>query len=370
MSATTYTQCVVERINRDHWNECVHTFADHNYRHVWEYGETIAARNGATSEHVAVKRDGQVIALADVRIKTIPVVGGGVAYVGGGPLTRRNDSPDTAALHDALQALAAEYVDRRGLTLRVMCPLGSEAWNANASQTLTDCGFVAASWPKRYRTIAINTARPIDDIRESFSKNWRKNLRRGEQRGVSIRVSREAQAFEPVLALYDELLDRKGFDVELDAKFYAAANEVMTRDQRFTVILAECEGEICGMNVVSQLGDTLVGIIGATTYEGAKRYAAYLLEWAAIELAHANGQVRYDMGGIDPDDNPGGYDFKRGTRGDDLTAAGPAERKPAGLRAAFAEHGERVYRAIRRAAKSRASGTVSVNGASHQRDSA
>ena len=141
-------------------------------------------------------------------------------------------------------------------------------------------------------------------------------------------------------------------------------------DQRFTVILAEHDGAVCGMNVVSALGDTMVGIIGATTYEGAKRYAAYLLEWAAMELAHHSGQVRYDMGGIDPDDNPGGYDFKRGTRGDDLTGAGPAECKPAGFRAAVAEHGERVYRAIRRAAKNRAAGAVSINGESQQGESA
>ncbi len=353
----------VERIERAVWQTLAPTFADHNYRQVWEYGEYIAGRNGAVSEHVAISRDGDVIGLADVRLKSIPIVGGGVAYVGGGPLTRRDDSDNVQAFSDSVTALVDEYVESRGFTLRLMCPLGSEAWNAAATEALATLGFEPAKWPKAYRTIAVNTRRSLDDIRDAFSKNWRKNLRRGEQRGVTLRIGQDPSMFGPVRDLYQELLDRKGFDVELDADFYAQANERMATDERFTVILAECEGEVCGMNVVSALGDTLVGIIGATTYEGAKRYAAYLLEWGAMELAHSRGMARYDMGGIDPEDNPGGFDFKRGTRGDDLTGAGPMERKPSGLRAAVADHAERAYRAMRRASKGRRNGAAAKNGA-------
>lgn len=354
--------CTLELIDRDAWRAHAATFADHNYRHVWEYGDVVAARNGARSEHVALRRGGELIGLADVRIKSIPVVGGGVAYIGGGPLTRRDDSDSVDALRDAVAALVEEYVELRGLTLRIMCPLGSDAWNHAATAALAELGFESAKWPKAYRTIAVDTRRSLDAIRDSFSKNWRKNLRRGEQRGVTLRMGQDPAMFGPVRELYQELLDRKGFDVELDADFYARANEEMPERDRFTVILAECEGQVCGMNVVSALGDTLVGIIGATTYEGAKRYAAYLLEWGAMELAHERGMARYDMGGIDPDDNPGGYDFKRGTRGDDLTGAGPMERKPTGIRAAMADRAEQAYRAVRRAAKRRPSAGANGNG--------
>lgn len=361
-SAVLDRECVVEAIGLDAWREAALAFADHNYRHVWEYGEIVAARNGARCEHVAIRRGDEIIALADVRIRSLPIVGGGIAYVGGGPLTRRSDGDDVESLRNAVMALRTAYVDERGLTLRIMCPLGSESWNEYAASAMQECGFEPAKWPKPYRTIAVRTDRPLDDVRADFSKNWRKNLRRGEQRGVTLRVSQDCASFDHVRTLYDGLLDRKGFDVELDANFYAAANEKMNPSERFTVILAELDGEVCGMNVVSALGDTLVGIIGATTYEGAKRYAAYLLEWAAIELAHERGMVRYDMGGIDPDDNPGGYDFKRGTRGDDLTGAGPFERKPSGLRAAFTDSAERAYRALRRVSKGHNNGADAVNG--------
>lgn len=354
-TALVRKSCHVAPISRPVWRELAPSFHDYNYRQVWEYGEIIAQRHGAVSEHVAVRDGGRTLAIADVRIRRLPMIGGGVAYIGGGPLTRRGDSADEALFQAAVEALSAEYVDSRGLSLRLMCPLGSESWNQNASRVLGDLRFTPARYPKPYRTIAVDTRRPLDSIRDAFSKNWKKNLRRGEQRGVTVSAGRERGRFNHVQALYHELLTRKGFDVELDADFFMKANTAMVDAERFTVILTECDGAVCGMNVVSALGDTLHGIIGATTYEGAKRYAAYLLEWEAIKFAHDNGFARYDLGGIDPIGNPGGYDFKRGTRGEEITAVGPMEKKPAGARGAIVDFGERVYRMLRstaRAAKS------------------
>ena len=63
-------------------------FADLGYQQCRAYGELIARRQGARCEHVAIESGGDCLGVALVRVRTAPVVGGGVAYVAGGPLTR------------------------------------------------------------------------------------------------------------------------------------------------------------------------------------------------------------------------------------------------------------------------------------------
>ena len=81
----------VRRLERAEWEAAVHDFRDHSYRQCWAYGAALAARRGAVSEHVAIERGDELVGLADVRVKKLPVVGGGLAYVSGGPLVRAGD---------------------------------------------------------------------------------------------------------------------------------------------------------------------------------------------------------------------------------------------------------------------------------------
>src|SRR3954451_10637131 len=78
----------VRRPARDEWIELAAGFADHNYRHCWDYAARLAERSGAAAEHVVVARDGAPAGLASVRVKRLPGAGTGIAYVAGGPLVR------------------------------------------------------------------------------------------------------------------------------------------------------------------------------------------------------------------------------------------------------------------------------------------
>src|SRR5678815_607328 len=89
---TARTGTEVEHIDQSGWDALAPRFHDYNVRQMWEYGVAIAQRQRATSEHVAIRNGNRLVALACVRIKTMPLIGGGIAYVSGGPLTRA-DSP-------------------------------------------------------------------------------------------------------------------------------------------------------------------------------------------------------------------------------------------------------------------------------------
>ncbi len=161
----------IEQVGRECWQQSARAFDDYNYRQVWEFGTACAGRLGALSEHVAIRAGGGVIGLADVRIKRLPLMSAGIAYVTGGPLVRREQDSDAERLRQCLAALVDEYVHQRGLTLRILAAPGSSDWNAAQSQVFEDAGFgVAQHWPG-YRTLMVDIAGPEATIRKNLRKN-------------------------------------------------------------------------------------------------------------------------------------------------------------------------------------------------------
>jgi hypothetical protein len=70
--------------------------------------------------------------------------------------------------------------------------------------------------------------------------------------------------------------------------------------------------------VGSAMGDTGIYLFGATSEQGMKCKGAYLVQWRMIEWLKALDVTHYDLGGINPETNPGVYHFKHGMSGDDV----------------------------------------------------
>jgi CelD/BcsL family acetyltransferase involved in cellulose biosynthesis len=335
----------IDHLDRTAWRRVASTFDDYSYRQLWDFGAACADRLGACSEHVAIGQAGDVIGLADVRIKRLPLLGYGVAYVNGGPLVRRGAST-VRPLRACLEALRREYVQRRGLLLRIQPALGAPDWNAAQQEAFSDLGFAASQRPA-YRTLLVSLEQPLEQIRKAFDQKWRNGLNRAERNSLLVRSSSQAAIFEEFCTLYRQLLQRKGFDVDLSADFYAAVQSRLDGTERFLVGLVDLEGTPVAGHVASILGDTCVYLLGASNEHGMQSKASYLLQWHTIQAAKMQGCRWYDLGGIDPRGNPGVCHFKQGLGGIDVTAPGPFELPPAGLGRHIARGCERLYRSIR-----------------------
>lgn len=326
---TTAAAPTVDEVGRDAWRALVAGFADHNYRQTFEFGEVAAARVGARSVHVAIRSGGDVIAVADVRVKSVPLLGG-LAYVNGGPLVRRGRDVDPRTFVAAVAALRDEFGRRRGLVVRVVPPIGPAAWNASVAAGLAEAGFAATDAARSYRTMLVDIDRPAAALRKAFRQKWRNGLNRSERSGLTVRHADTVEALREFAGLFGEFIARKGFNVDLGIDFYERVQAVAPAGERYAVLLAELEGRPVAGHVSSPLGDTSVYLLGATTPDALKCNAAYLLQWRAIELAQARGCRWYDLGGIDPVGNPGVFHFKEGMSGDDVTSA--AHQWAGGLR--------------------------------------
>jgi len=335
----------IEFVGKEEWQKAVALFLDYNHRQIWEYGILCAHRKRARVEHIIFRSCGSIFAAADVRVKTIASLNSGIAYISGGPLSRqRLETQSGGTFKRCIELLVEEYVSRRGLSLRVQCPLGPDEWNSMADNTLRSLGFKSVHGLRRDRTILVDMNRSLDEILNSFSGNWRKNLRRAETRGLWIEEGTDLKMFESVLDLFYQLVERKKFKIDLGADFYKEVQEQASFSDRFVVILARYESEVAGMLVVSVLGDMITGILGATSHLGAQKGASYLMHWHAMKMAKSMGKRAYDLGGIDPNENPAVYNFKIGTRGQDVTAVGPLQLNPPGIRGLLVRAAERCYR--------------------------
>ena len=341
----------VVQLDRTQWEASVRQFRDYNYRQAWAYGALLASKRGATTEHVDIRCGGETIGLADVRIKRLPLVGGGLAHVSGGPLVRLLDDPedDLARFDLAVEALVQEFVRRRGLTLRVVAPVGTAEHNQSAAERLAHAGFRPSAHVPAYRTVLLDIDRPLEEIRSSFHRHWRRHLNSSERQGLEVTFGTEPDRFEQIARMSEALAARKGFELDLDARFYADVQSELEDRDRLVAGLVLKDGTPVAGNITAVHGDTAVYLIGASTDEGLACRAGYQMHWRTIELVREQGLPWYDLGGIDPVANPGVASFKLRTNGSDVTAAGPLECSPPGVRGRVAGWAERGYVRVRRA---------------------
>ena len=94
-------------------------FNDANIYQTWSYG---VVRWGAKNlSHMVLKRDGEVLGMAQLRIIRPTRLKFGMAYLRWGPLCERRGKPlDPEVLAIMSRALEEEYVEKRRLLLRVL----------------------------------------------------------------------------------------------------------------------------------------------------------------------------------------------------------------------------------------------------------
>lgn len=318
----------VEAVSSDVWDSLLRQFYDSNYRQLAAYSAAAAARVGALSEYVAIRNGGELLGLCNVRVKKLPLLPFGIAYVNGAPLVRqsRGSHEDEAARMRCLDALQKEFVERRGHVLRVVGVARADSPQLDeANRLFLAAGFVPCKAKGRYRTMLVDVTRALPDIRAALNQMWRRNLTKAERQGFEIVRGTEIALFQEYSELHRGLITRKDLTIDLGPEFFMGVQEGLSEFDRFVVHLAKRDGKAVAGHIGAYHGDTAVFLLGSANEAGLKSYASYLLHWRVIEYAKERGYDWYDLGGIDPEANPGVYNFKERIGGVDICAPGPYE---------------------------------------------
>lgn len=347
------SQASTQAVSREEWYRLSERFRDLGFRHTWDFNVQCARQQSTTVEHVAIVQGDEVLGLASVRIKQIPFVGAGIAYIGGGPVTRMGESQDLETLAACLRALKKTYVSDRKLQLRVSAPLTTLDMRDAIERVYADCGFAPAPTAARYRTMVMDLSPSPDEIRAGLSKRWRRQLKKSEKSAFDVEVGTEPRLFGEFRELFETFVEWKDFQVEHGPRFHEEVHGALPESFRYLILLSRHEGTLAYGLVLAVTGDTAVYVLGASNPALRDLRPGHFLHWRAIQELKRLGLRWYDLGGIDPDENPGVYEFKAGMSKVDVSAPGPFECTPSaarGLLVAAAERGYRQWQDLRRRA--------------------
>jgi len=316
-------QVEVDRCTPAEWADMLDLFADANIYQTHAYG---AVRWGEENlSHMVLRRDGKVAAMAQLRIVRPARLPFGIAYLRWGPLFRRIGEPlDREAVSRMGAALEQEYVVRRKLLLQIVPNLINGSPEAAVLQVALR-RFMAESTMngETERTFILDLAPPLDELRRNLDVKWRNKLTGSEKKGLTIVAGTGCNEYGMFRSIYEQMRKRKRFETTVDVDEFGRIQQALPERQRLLVMICY-EGNVAmAALVASAMGDGGIYLLGATADAGLNAKGAYLLQWTMIRWLKEKGCRWYDLGGIDPEGNPGVYSFKKGLSGTDVTYLSP-----------------------------------------------
>jgi lipid II:glycine glycyltransferase (peptidoglycan interpeptide bridge formation enzyme) len=313
----------VDRWAPDEWAQMLDLFDDANVYQTWSYGQVRWGRKNLS--HLVVKRHGEVVGMAQLRVVRPARLNFGMAYLRWGPLCERRGRPlDPEVAVRMAEALEEEYMRKRKLFLRVLPNAFVGSPRASTMQSAF-CRFdQESSLPNdTYRTLLVDLGPGIDELRRRLDAKWRNHLSRAEKNNLKVVAGCGSDEYQTFCLIYNQMRKRKTFETTVNVEEFGRIQEDLPEPHRMRILICEDSGMPVAGLVVSAMGDSGIYLLGATSDNGLKSQGAYLLQWTMIRWLKEKGIRWYDLGGIDPIANPGVYSFKRGFSGADVSQVGP-----------------------------------------------
>jgi lipid II:glycine glycyltransferase (peptidoglycan interpeptide bridge formation enzyme) len=199
----------VDSVDKDTWFEILKGFCDTNIYQTWSYDAIRCGRNNIS--HLVLKKDGDIVAAAQVRIVKIPFITIGIAYIRWGPLWKLHGKENGIEIFlQSIRALRNEYACRRGLVLRIYPVLFDDNSDLFLSCLETE-GFTRNKTIKKERTLIIVLYQPLETLRKGLKQKWRNCLNRAEKNEIEIIEGHDDKLFEKFITIYKQMLGRKIF---------------------------------------------------------------------------------------------------------------------------------------------------------------
>jgi lipid II:glycine glycyltransferase (peptidoglycan interpeptide bridge formation enzyme) len=340
-------QVEVDRATPTEWSSMLDLFYDANIYQTWSYGAVRWGRKNLS--HFVLKRNDEVFGMAQLRIIRPTRLNFGMAYLRWGPLChRRGEEVDAEAALRLAGALHEEYVCKRGLLLQILPNAFAGSPRASHFQSAFS-GFTQEprTSANMYRTFILDLEPPIEELRKNLDKKWRNQLTRSEKNGLKIIAGNGADEFQTFCSMYNQMRKRKAFETTVDVEEFGQLQEELPEAHRMRILICEQNALPVAGLVASAMGDSAIYLLGATSDEGLNAKGAYLLQWTLIQWLKENGFKWYDLGGIDPEGNPGVYSFKRGLSGADVSQLTSLEACNSVVSAAIVRASLAAHRVVR-----------------------
>ena len=333
------------------WSQMLDLFDDANIYQTSAYG--VVRWGEKNLSRLVLKRDGEVMGMAQVRLVRPTPFKFGMAYLRWGPLWERRHRPcDPEVPVRIARAIEDEYVKKRKLFLRILPNAFPGSSRAQAFQ-----GAFSRFSPERseadntYRTFILDLTPSLEELRSRLDKKWRNQLSRSEKNNLTVITGHGSEEYRAFCEIYWQMRHRKSFETTVDVGEFGRIQDALPESQRMRVLIAHDKGVPVAGLVASAMGDSAIYLLGATSDVGLNSKGAYLLQWTLICWLKNLGFKSYDLGGIDPEGNPGVYHFKKGFSGVDTSQVNPLAASDSAVSSGLVKGCLAMQRTFRRSLK-------------------
>ena len=162
-------------------------FDDANIYQTSAYGEVRWGERNLS--RLVLKRDGDVVAMAQLRIVRPTPLKFGMAYLRWGPIWERRCQPlDPEVPIRMARAIEDEYLGKRKLFLRVLpnAFTGSPRARSISSRRFRSFAARPGQPGNTYRTFVMDLTPPLEELRSRLDKKWRNQLSRSERNNLTV----------------------------------------------------------------------------------------------------------------------------------------------------------------------------------------
>lgn len=308
----------------ERWNSFVAQWPNFSLMQSYEWG-TFKERMGWKAIRLAVEQNGQLIAGAQMFVKSLPLGLASIAYVPRGPLL---DWEDQAATQTLLSAISAAARQHRAISLKIE---PATPYSPELQKQLQAYGFRPNHFNNHPRcSMLIDLSSGPETILARMRKTTRYNIRYSARKGVTVREATD-EDLDVFYRLLEHVAERTGVPPRLQSH-YRQEWATLAPLGRLKIFLATYKGDVLAMRAPA-----IFGKVAATLYSGSfntyeKLKSNELLMWESMQWAKSQGCTVYDVWGIPdeigenithgtplPEEKAGGlwgvYDFKRGFGG-------------------------------------------------------
>ena len=334
------------------WSRMLDLFDDANLYQTAAYGEVRWGEKNLS--RLVLKRDGEVAAMAQLRIIRPTPLKFGMAYLRWGPLWQRRGVPlDFEVPQRMVRAIEEEYVKARKLFVRILPNAFTGSPRAQVFQSaFSEFNCQTGASAEKYRTFVVDLTPSLEELRTRLDAKWRNKLKQSERNQLTVISGQGSEEFKAFCEIYREMRKRKSFETTVDAEEFGRIQAALPESQRMRVLICQEKGVAVAGVVASAMGDSAIYLLGATSDAGLKAKGSYLLQWQMISWLKERGIRWYDLGGIDLEANPGVYYFKRGLSGVDICQIQPFISSESVISSGMARAGFALQRTIRSALSS------------------
>jgi lipid II:glycine glycyltransferase (peptidoglycan interpeptide bridge formation enzyme) len=296
----------------------------------------LKSRFGWSSQRVWLRREGRLVAGAQLLFRSVALGIVKIGYAPHGPLVDWGDDEQIDVLFNQIDQAA---FSRGAGMLKIEPRLWQDEMPAGAWEALyRRHGCVPSpDTIQPPRTILIDLRPSEEDILAAMKPKTRYNIRLAEKKGVTAREGTAAD-----LPAFNQLMQvtgrRDNFGIHQPV-YYRDAYDLFA-PEHVALWLAEYGGRPLAGVMVFTWGDSAAYLYGASSDEERQRMPTYAAQWAAMRWARGRGCATYDLWGV-PDadeaeleagftDRQDGlwpvYRFKRGFGGELKRTVGAADR--------------------------------------------